>query len=75
MEAHTIERDLDTGVENVTTQTMPFEIIMKNVGSMYGTPALRVNSSLLQLRGDPFMDPKLAHRVGQLGTDSKQMFQ
>ena len=48
---------------------------MKDVGSEYGTPTMRVDASMLQLRGDPYMDPELLKRSQGHGRPSPQFFQ
>lgn len=62
VEAHIIERDLEARTETTTTEILPYEIRMKDFGSPYGTPAMRVDASMLKLRGDPHMDPELLTR-------------
>ena len=58
VEAHTTERDLEARTETTTTAVLPYEIQMKDLGGEYGTPAMRVDASMLKLRGDPYMEPE-----------------
>lgn len=75
VEAHTIERDLEARTETTTTEILPFEIRMKDLGSEYGTPTMRVDASMLKLRGDPYMNPELLKRNRSHGRPSPQFFQ
>lgn len=67
VEATTIERNLTNMAETTKTAALPFEVRMTDLGSEYGTPTMRVDASMLKVRGDPTMDPALLkhrHRHG-----------
>ena len=75
VEAQTIERDLETQTDRITTETLPFEVRMKEVASSYGTPTMRVDASMLKIRGDPSLEPELFQRGHSYGVASREKFQ